>query len=192
MKRDRKSPNVLSLVLTGVVVLVAAAGGVYLGGAFGASNQTRAPVESDVFTDLKLTVGSPFPDVQLTDRNYDSRQTADLLNPSGTVVLFLDDGCQPCEDMVANWTSMVTSGAITADRIVGITFDAANKIDVIEKKYGLPFPVYADESFTFLSNYGVDGFPLTIVVDGNGTVRRVESDYRVRIGANELAAAWGR
>ncbi len=181
------APNsILKMIVGGVIIFVAAFGGMYLGGILGNKSDNVSASQEDVFTDLKLISGSVFPDTELIDKKYLPVMSKSLLNQDGTVVLFMDDDCPPCSDIAWEWQRKIDEGIIQGSQVMGICFANAAQIHSIHDKYQIDFPIYADERYTFLDYYGVDAFPLVVVLDKSGVIRYVEHDSNKKIDPSEL------
>jgi len=182
-----KSPNsIVKPILGAFVIFVAAFGGMYFGGLIGKNTNNVSAEQDDVFTDLKLIPGVSFPDIELINGEYKSVMSKALLHPRGTVVLFMDDDCPPCGDVARDWQKKIDDGVIDSNQVMGICFANAAQIHSIHEKYHVKFPIYGDERYVFLDNYGVDAFPLILVLDRAGIVRHKEYDSNQKIEPSEL------
>lgn len=175
----------LKLVVGAVVIFVAAVGGMYLGGKLSKSSG-RSSAQQDIFTNLTLGPGKSLPDVELIDSTYKPVMSKNILNENGTVILFMDHQCPPCKDIAEFWQSLINEGAVSKSQVIGICYANAANIHEIYNKYQVEFPVFADEKYTFLDHYGVDAFPLTLIVDKSGTITYIESDSNARISKSQL------
>jgi len=180
------SNSVVKLLVAALVIFIAAAGGMYLGGKLGIKSGNASAQQEDVFTNLTLGPGVEFPEIELIDSKYLPVMSKVLLNENGTVVLFIDDDCPPCGEIAADWQKRIDEGAIASKQVVGICFANAAQIHSIHDKYQVDFPIYADERYVFLDYYGVDAFPLILVVNGSGVITYVESDSNKKLGKEEL------
>lgn len=180
------SNSILKMVVGGVIIFVAAFGGMYLGGVLGNKSGKASANRENVFTDLKLILGSEFPDTELIDKKYLAVMSKSLLIQNGTVILFIDDDCPPCGDIAKEWQKKINEGIISNNQVMGICFANAAQIHSIRDKYQVDFPIYADERYTFLDYYGVDAFPLVLVLDKSGVIRYVEHDSNKKIDPSEL------
>ena len=182
-----KSSNSTVQLIVGAVVLFAAAfGGMYFGGLIGKNSNDASASQDDVFTDLKLTPGTEFPDIELINGEYKPVMSKSLLNPNGTVVLFMDDDCPPCGDVAKDWQKKIDDGIIESSQVMGICFANAAQSHSIHEKYQVNFPIYGDERYVFLDSYGVDAFPLILVLDKSGVIRYVEHDSNKTLDASQL------
>ena len=176
-------------LLVGLIVFAAAAGGMYLGGKMQASPTAEVDAaENDIFTNLTLTVGEVFPDVELETSSYGRIGSQSVLHPEGTVVLFVESDCSPCHSLSIDWQKMIADGVIAREQVVGISFTDVNRVAEALVNYDIDFPLYADPNFTFMDSYGVDAFPLILVVGKSGIIRYSDRDARRKISPADLRA----
>ncbi|MGH8015333.1 MAG: peroxiredoxin family protein, partial [Candidatus Zixiibacteriota bacterium] len=158
----------------------------YLGGKLSNSSGQSAAQPQEILTNLTLGPGKQFPDIELIDGLYNPATSKSILDENGTVILFMDHQCPPCKDVAQFWQKMIEDGAVNKTQVVGICFANAANIYEIHNKYQIDFPIYADERYTFLDHYGVDAFPLVLIVDELGMITYIESDSNVKIDRDEL------
>ena len=182
----KSSNSIVKLIVGAVVIFVAAFGGMYFGGVIGKKSSNASANQDDVFTELKLIPGTEFPDTELINGEYKAVMGNSILNENGTVVLFMDDDCPPCGDIAVEWQKKIDQGIVESHQVMGICFANAAQIHSIHEKYKVDFPIYADERYTFLDYYGVDAFPLVLVLDKSGVIRYVEHDSNKKIEPSEL------
>lgn len=181
----KDSKPILKFILGAVIIFVAAAGGMYLGGKLTHSTgETSA--QPDFLTNLTLGPGKEFPEIELMDVSYKPVMSKSVLNENGTVILFMDHQCLPCKEIAQFWQGLINDGTIGKSQVVGICFANAANIKEIHNKYQVDFPVFADERYVFLDHYGIDALPLTFVVGKSGFVTYMESDSNARISKDEL------
>jgi len=176
----------VKLLLAVVVIIIAAAAGMYLGGKLSESSGQSSANQLDIFTHLTLGPGIDFPDIQVTNDRYQPELTQSILNENGTVILFMDHQCPPCQDVAVFWQQLINNGDIASEQVIGICFEDAAHIHNIRNRYQVTFPIYADEEYTFLDNYGVDAFPLILIVGRSGVINYIETDSNKKIGKSEL------
>lgn len=134
----------------------------------------------------KLQVGSAFPDLELITADSGRVRTGDFVRNDGSVFIFMETGCPPCETMTQKWQDLINEGEITRDQVVGISFEAPAHVATYAKKRNLTFPIYADTGMVFLRDYGVMDYPLVVVVGKSGAIKMYTFDARVSFVADEL------
>jgi peroxiredoxin len=165
---------------------VAAAGGMYLGGKLSNTGGSSSAQQNEILTRLTLGPGKEFPNVELIDSLFKPVMSKMVLNENGTIILFMDHQCPPCKDIAQFWQKLINEGAINQDQVVGLCFANAAQIQEIHQKYSVKYAIFADERYTFLDHYGVDAFPLTLIINKSGTITYIESDSNARISLDEL------
>lgn len=190
MEERRKTSAAVTWLGAVAVILFAAAGGLYVGGLFKDGNEVAAqPVEQfDVFAELSLAVGNPFPDIMLHDLQYHERSSRNILHQDGTVILFMEPNCPPCHSLAIEWKEAIDEGTIGADQVVGISYSDAARLEQALANYDITFRYYADPHYAFMDQYGVDGFPLLVVVNKSGTITYVDTNSDAKIAPDRLAA----
>jgi peroxiredoxin len=127
-------------------------------------------------TGYRLLIGKTFPDVEVIDLESNSLRTTTLVS-SGRVVLFLEPTCSFCERMISKWRRQLEDGAVRADEIVAIVPAALETAQAYKRLQGIPFTVYVDTGFVFMTRFQVTDFPLQLVVGRSGTIH----DYNFQI-----------
>ena len=169
----------VSILAAIAVILIAASAGLYLGGRFHSSDDNSPTVNAGVFGNLKLAVGTAFPKIELIDTVYQTRTTSELLRPNGTVILFTDNDCEPCHTVSTYLQQMIDEGVVLADQVIGITFDDAGSVRTFMQNAGISYQIYSDEAFRFINEYGVDAFPLILMVDQSGIITYSYDDSQI-------------
>ena len=173
--------------MIGLIIFVAAAAGMYVGGLWRQQQgQESSAVEADVFGNLTLVAGAAFPDVELETPDYGRIGSQKVLHPEGTVILFLESECSPCHGLSIDWQKMIADGVVAREQVVGISYSDVNRLAESLANYQIDFPLYADPSYTFMDQYGVDAFPLILVVGKSGTIRYSDIDARRKISPGDL------
>lgn len=171
----------------GVLVLVIAAAGMYLGMSV---KSMQASQDSEFLQNSgptsQLQVGTTFPDLELVTADSGTVRTAEMIAGDGSVFLFMEVGCPPCETMTQKWQELINSGEIAEEQVIGVSFEELKYVQTYAKKRGLTFPIYADTGMVFMRNYGVAEFPLVVVVGKSGDVKMYTYDARVSFDPDEL------
>lgn len=168
----------------GALVLALAAVGVYLGMTF---REMRAAQDRDFLysqgPSSKLLVGSIFPNLELVSTAPGAIPTSRLYSGNGSIFMFLEPGCPPCESMTKKWQGLIDEGKFPRERVVGISFGEPENLEAYAKHNGLTFPIYSDTAAVFMRDFGVADFPLLVVVGKSGTIRMFTYDHRVNFDA---------
>lgn len=167
-----------------VLVFVVALGGMYLGMATSQRNSEPSMRQEELKS--KLTEGSGFPDVNLLDESGNPVHSRELLNDKGTIVLFLEPGCPPCEQMSKRWQGIADDGKLGDMGLISISFAPITEVAKYKIEHGLRFAAYADTSFTFMEKYEVTNYPLMVALDGDGNIRWHTFDANQEIDMKEL------
>lgn len=130
-----------------------------------------------------LRVDTPFPDVPLVGPDGETAYTGSLAG-DGSVVLFLDLDCPPCDAMSARWQAAWDADAILPGRLWGVTYFPRDVVEQYARDHNIGFPIYVDSLRTFHTQYEVNRFPLEVVVGSSGLIRSTsyDSESPVEIG----------
>ncbi len=149
-----------------------------------------------------LQEGQPAPG--FTARDQDGN-TVSLSNFKGKkVVLYFypkDDtpGCtaQAC-NLRDNYTALLKSGFV----VLGVSADDVKSHKKFEKKFGLPFPLIADEEQKIVNDYGVWGekqlfgkkymgiIRTTFLIDENGMIKKIIDKIDTENHTQQVFEAW--
>lgn len=111
----------------------------------------------------------------------------DLAALRGKVVAvnFWATWCGPCRTELPELADFWRAYQGRCFELLGVAEQSARQ-DVVALARGLPYPVLHDTRADLLDPWGVQGFPITFVIDPEGKVRRV---FRGAIAKEDLAAA---
>ena len=189
---NQNAKKLLQKLLTGVLIFAVAALGVYFGMASkGFFNRGGFEESGAVLSASKLIVNSKFPSVPLIAADSLQLNSDSIYSQAGAVIIFMEVGCPPCVGMTQKWQKLISEGKISKDHVAGISFDSPDAIRAYARKNGLTFPVYSDTAQVFLKTYGVDEYPLTIVVGKSGTIQSQTQDPRPEIDLEDLTKKLG-
>lgn len=171
----------------GVLIVAVAAVGMYLGLSFKSMRASQGgEFLQNAGPSSQLQVGAAFPDLELMTADSGKVRTGDMIANDGSVFIFMETGCPPCETMTQKWQDLINSGSIAANQVVGVSFEDPQHVQTYAKKRGLTFPIYADTGMVFLRDYGVTDYPLVVVVGKSGAVKMYTFDARVSFVVDEL------
>ena len=117
----------------------------------------------------RLHFTRPFPDVKLFDLEGEPVSTRSLLKSRDTIVLFLSTSCEVCAATIETWKQFrdqIPEGS----NIFGVVAeepDFAKKWAAVEAP---PFPLYCDPDDLFSTRYHVEGRPVVVGVNAEGTI----------------------
>ncbi len=134
-----------------------------------------------------LKQGMTFPDAAVADTDGRLRRTAELIEDSGSVVLFLDLECPPCVNMALRWQDALDNALVEEGKVWAISYHTSEVIRNFMEENDLRFPIYTDSSQTFLKEYEVNRFPLEVVVGTSGRIRSLSYDSESPIDFAHLA-----
>lgn len=173
-----------------LAVFVVAIAGVWLGMASRTSQS--APIEVEEEFHSKLTEGTIFPDLPLVDEAGDLVQTSSLVGDQGTIVLFMELGCPPCETVCERWQGLLDDGTTGSLTVIGISSSPPRHVISYKVEQGLRFPVYSDTTYQFVKTYEVTNFPLVVALDKTGKIKWHTYDSQAEISLSAIAAAMER
>jgi cytochrome c biogenesis protein CcmG/thiol:disulfide interchange protein DsbE len=116
--------------------------------------------------------GDRAPPLALPDLNG---QHLDLAKLRGKVVAvnFWATWCSPCRDEIPELARFWTEQKGRCFELVGVAEESAREDVAKVVAASIPYPVVLDERAEALGPWGVQGYPVTYVVDTEGTVRQV-------------------
>jgi peroxiredoxin len=127
-----------------------------------------------------------FPDVALIGPSGEQVYSGSLVG-EGSVVLFLDLECPPCEVMTAKWQAAADDNVVFPGRLWAVTYFPRQYVDDYVKQHNITFPVYVDSLQTFHHKYEVNRFPLEVVVGVSGHIRSMSYNSEAPVDAGRVA-----
>lgn len=117
------------------------------------------------------TPGDRAPPLALPDL---AGREVDLSKLRGKVVAvnFWATWCSPCREEIPELARFWTEHRGRCFELVGVAEESARE-DVARMASAMPYPVVLDERAEALAPWGVQGYPVTFVVDPEGKVRNV-------------------
>lgn len=119
---------------------------------------------------------SPFPSVNLRDRDGQVRPLAELL-AEATVLNFWATWCGPCRHELPELERLAADHKGRPLRVLAINVDSPRAaVEAFIANTDLLLPVYFMDART-QSSLGIDKIPFTVLLDGEGRVVRVYPGY---------------
>jgi cytochrome c biogenesis protein CcmG/thiol:disulfide interchange protein DsbE len=111
----------------------------------------------------------------------------DLASLKGKVVAvnFFASWCGPCQLEIPELAEVWAQHRDRCFELLGVAEETARE-DLVRLAPSMPYPVLLDERAEALGPWGVQGYPVTVVVDPEGNVRQV---FRGAISKKRLEAA---
>ncbi|HET9234388.1 MAG TPA: redoxin domain-containing protein, partial [Candidatus Eisenbacteria bacterium] len=118
----------------------------------------------------KLRTGDVFPHVDLVDPGGRETTTTALLLGQDALVLFVARDCDPCTQVVLNWSPYLGKEGAELPAIIAIAAGSIDDVAAYANETGLPFPVFADTQDVFRDQFELHNVPTVIGVRANGTM----------------------
>jgi cytochrome c biogenesis protein CcmG/thiol:disulfide interchange protein DsbE len=80
--------------------------------------------------------------------------------------------CSPCRDEIPELARFWTENRGRCFELVGVAEESARE-DVAKLASSIPYPIVVDDRAEALTPWGVQGYPVTFVIDPDGKVRQV-------------------
>lgn len=131
-----------------------------------------------LLTPLLSSAGTPAPDFTLKSQ---SGANIRLSEHRGQVVMlnFWASWCGPCRQEMPHLDALNVQYADLGFTVFGINLDAQRaEAEKVLNDIPVSFPILFDTQNTVSELYGVDSMPMTILVDRDGTVRKLYRGYK--------------
>ena len=153
---------------------------------------------------MPLSAGIPAPEFSALDEMGTTRRLADFRGRPVLLYFYPKDDTPGCTTEACNFRDDY-SAYVNADVIIlGVSPDSVKSHAKFKEKFGLPFPLLADEGHKIADAYGVWGlkkfmgreyegvFRTTFLIDANGRIARVFENVKPAEHSAEVLAALRR
>jgi peroxiredoxin Q/BCP len=150
---------------------------------------------------MALREGDPAPDFNLPKDGGGSLALSDLKGRKVVLYAYPKDDTESCTKEAIAFNGLRAEFAAAGAEIIGISPDPARRHDKFKQKYGLAFPLVADESHAMLEPYGLwveksmygrkymGVERTTFLIDEQGRIARIWPKVKVVGHAEEVLAA---
>lgn len=153
---------------------------------------------------MPLAAGISAPEFTAIDETGTTRRLADFRGRPVVLYFYPKDDTPGCTTEACNFRDDY-SAYVDADVIIlGVSPDTAKSHTRFKEKFGLPFPLLADEGHQIANTYGVWGlkkfmgreyegvFRTTFLIDANGRIARVFENVKPAEHSAEVLSALRR
>jgi len=150
---------------------------------------------------MAVSVGVPAPDFILPDENGTQRRLSDYRGQTVVLYFYPKDDTPGCTTEACNFRDDYSAYTEAGVTILGVSADSVKSHEKFKKKYGLPFPLLADENHKVCEQYDVWGekqfmgrnymgvLRTTFLIDPNGKVKKVFEKVKPSEHSVEMLAA---
>ena len=150
---------------------------------------------------MTISAGVPAPDFILLDESGTQRRLSDYRGQTVVLYFYPKDDTPGCTTEACNFRDDYSAYSDAGVVILGVSADSVKSHEKFRKKYGLPFPLLADEDHAVCEQYGVWGekqfmgrnykgvLRTTFLIDPNGKVKRVFEKVKPSDHSAEMLAA---
>jgi peroxiredoxin len=138
-------------------------------GADTASRTAADPSSRAANESKRLETRMVFPAVTVLTLDGEETNTRALLRAKDSLVIFIEIGCEACEDVMAVWKELADT-VPPGLNVIAVAQDEPAYVADYAKQTGFPFPLYCDEAGAFGSEYHVGVFPTMVGVPADGRI----------------------
>ena len=150
---------------------------------------------------MALREGDPAPDFNLPKDGGGSLALSDLKGRKVVLYAYPKDDTESCTKEAIAFNALRAEFAVAGAEIIGISPDSVRRHDRFKQKYGLAFPLVADENRSMLETYGLwvektmygrkymGVERTTYLIDAQGRIARIWPKVKVAGHAEEVLAA---
>ena len=107
---------------------------------------------------MSLSVGKKAPSFSGTDQNGNTKTLQDYSGKKLALYFYPQDDTPSCTNQACNLRDNYAGLLKQGISVIGVSPDPVQKHKKFEAKYGLPFPLIADEDLKIIKKYGVWGW----------------------------------
>lgn len=153
---------------------------------------------------MTLTVGATAPNFSSVDQNGQVISLQQFLGKKIALYFYPKDDTPTCTAQACNLRDNHTKLLEAGIQVIGISVDPVKKHKKFEEKYGLPFPLVADESHEIVTAYGVWGEKkfmgkdyigisrTTFLINESGKIDHIFEKPVSKSHSEEIVAFWGK
>lgn len=142
----------------------------------------------------RLGVGDPAPDFSLTDQNGEQRSLEDYRDGWVALYFYPKDDTPGCTTQACEFRDDIFKYRRMGCQVLGVSLDDEESHKEFAEKYGLPFPLLADNEGTTADAYGVKtrmfGMSIakrhTFLIDPDGNIAKHYADVDPETHSSEL------
>jgi peroxiredoxin len=128
---------------------------------------------------VNLHPGDKAPNFTLTDIDG-KRVTLDQYRGKTVIIAFWSTWCSRCEEELVFLRDTV--GKRDDVVVLLVNQDSEKTVPLarilqVKERLGIEFPILIDEGLALWENFGINALPTSVVVDGNGNVKLVETNF---------------
>ncbi len=152
---------------------------------------------------MSITAGRTAPDFELPDDGGTPRRLSDYRGRPVILYFYPADDTPGCTKEACNFRDDYSAYTKAGVTILGVSPDSVKSHSKFKAKYGLPFPLLADEGHAICTKYGVWGrkkfmgrefdgvLRTTFLIDKDGKISKVFEDVRPAEHSTEVLSALG-
>lgn len=152
---------------------------------------------------MPLNAGIPAPDFELPDDTNTTRRLSDYRGRNVVLYFYPEDGTAGCTAEACNFRDDYAAYQDAGIVILGVSPDDVASHTAFKAKYGLPFPLLADEEHRVCDLYQVWGpkkkgdreyegvYRTTYLIDDTGKIVRVYENVKPEAHSAEVLDALG-
>jgi thioredoxin-dependent peroxiredoxin len=150
---------------------------------------------------MPIQAGIPAPEFSLPDETGTTRKLSDFRGKPVILYFYPKDDTPGCTTEACNFRDDYSQYEQAGVTILGVSPDSPKSHVKFKQKFGLPFPLLADEDHAIADQYGVWGpkkfmgreyegiLRTTFVIDPQGQIARVFENVRPAEHSQEVLAA---
>jgi thioredoxin-dependent peroxiredoxin len=150
---------------------------------------------------MPISAGIPAPDFTLKDETGEARSLADFQGKPLVLYFYPKDDTPGCTTQACTFRDDYSAYEQAEVNIVGVSPDSPKSHAKFKEKYGLPFPLLADEGHQVADQYGVWGpkkymgksyegvHRTTFLIDAEGQIARVFENVKPAENSGEILEA---